>query len=330
MVIKSMNRKTASFSQLIDYVNRPEVQKFEPLFHNLKTGKSDEVKEIKKEFQENALYCKARANGVMLYHEILSLSGKDQVDPHILQELGFRYLRQRAAGALAYGVIHLDQGNPHIHFVISGNLIESAKKLRLSKTQFDRIKKEIEGYQRKHYPDLKHSLVFNDTQAKSRPTQSEKERERRLREIGRSEPSRKEIVKRDFLACLTALNSSEFLQKLKQHNLSLYIRGETIGIEDEKTGRKYRLKTLGLFEKYQEALRQWEKATERIPEIEAITTEKIRRNWKEFEFKEQIIEILNRKDLSNDDPPPYQKRTEEIREIKKIQRRRRRERGLEL
>jgi len=306
--------------QIVQYIDKSADKRFNPILHNLKTARA-EVKEIINEFKENAQHCPARRNGVVLYHEVLAISGRDKrkVSPDLLEDLGRKYLELRAGQALAYGAVHFDHANPHIHFVISGNLIESPKKLRLSKRDFNRVKIELERYQRERYPFLKHSVVF-DSQARSKQSFSnpkEDERKKRLEKQGRAAPSRKDRARDRFLACLTASKPEIFDIKLQASNLQVYVRGETIGILDIETGTKYRLERLGILDEYRDAWRRWTLSESRVQEIESLESGKLLKKWKEYGFKNDIREVL----CPDED---RETRREEIRHIQANKRRKNR------
>ena len=63
MIIKSMTRKTGSFDQLIDYLDREGVREEYHIFQNLYERKIDE---LLGEFECNARLLPKRKNGVIL------------------------------------------------------------------------------------------------------------------------------------------------------------------------------------------------------------------------------------------------------------------------
>lgn len=232
MIIESMSRKAVSFSQLLEYVNKETEKEREPILHNFRS-RGDDLQKISGEFESNYQYCPERVNGVVLYHEILSFSKEDGkfVTEEMLHDFGRKYIEKRAREALVYAKAHFDQANPHIHFIISGNLLESSKKLRLSKSHFFRIKKELEQYQLEKYPFLDKSIADREERErrglstkreqgyKSREGQ---ERERRL--------SREEEIKDEFIDCLEADTPNEFIDLLQNAGLKGYARGNTLGL----------------------------------------------------------------------------------------------------
>ena len=265
MVIKSMSRKSMSFMQLIDYISREGTAEGPPVFHNF-TADPDDPLRLNRAFIRNARLCPPRKNGVMLYHEILSLSPDDreQATPEILADLAEHYLALRAPEAIAWGRVHFDR-NPHVHLIISGNLKNRTKKLRLSKSDFGRVKRELESYQKEHYPELAKSVVYGKSgperdraEARAREvkgkrdpvlssrTPSEQARETRLREQGRGVESKKEVLRGLVLDALTAaVSPGEFGDRLGRQGITVYERnGRPAGIVSGN--KKYRFTTLNL------------------------------------------------------------------------------------
>ncbi len=298
-----MSRKTVSFGQLLEYLNTPE-HSCPAILQNLRT-KTDDLDAIEREFLDNARYLPPRKNGNVLYHEVLSFSDLDrgQITP-ALENLARKYLELRAPYALAYGKAHLDTDCPHIHLMISANNVSSSRRLRVSRSRFANIKRELEAYQREQYPFLKHSLVIDRTsrqtsekkQATAVPLRRrrESERVRRLRKQGRkNQPSEKELLRTALLDELTTAHSGEaFFLRLKLLGLRLYRRGRTVSVEDMAAGRRYRLKTLGLDRAFSNALDRWQVLPERLQEFQDLELERSQRLWNEMGFREEIRDLL--------------------------------------
>lgn len=252
MIIKSMTRKTASFKQLLIYMNKPAEKEQGIVLQNLLSG-AENPEGLLKEFLENFRYLRSRRGGVVLYHEVLSLAEADRknITPAILEDLGAKYLEQRAPQALAYGAAHFNKSSPHLHLMISANQIESPKKIRLSRKQFEKIKKDLEAYQKEKYPFLSHSLAFEKEKREKRISSKEQERKRRIEGQEEAQKSRKELVRDMVLDCLERADSQEeFLAHLEQAGLRHYRRGKTEGVTEKQKGKKYRFKTLGIGEEY--------------------------------------------------------------------------------
>ncbi len=100
MIIKSMSRKTASFAQLLGYIAAEGKVTGAPLVHNLYAD-GTQVAAVNHEFMANARHCPPRKNGVVLYHEILSIAEADRhhVSAEMLSDLARQYLSWRATEA---------------------------------------------------------------------------------------------------------------------------------------------------------------------------------------------------------------------------------------
>lgn len=335
MVIKSMSRKTWSFRQLLRYINEPEQKGRRAILHNLRSA-FDYLPQIEAEFLENARHIQNQPkSGVVLYHEIIAIAEADRekVTEEMLVDLTREYLRRRAPNALAYAKAQFDTDSPHVHLMISGNLIESKKKLRLERKQFEQVKRELEAYQIEKYPQLSRSIVYGKRQHKAhdRPvlTQGEQERIRRLKDQTNKPPTQKEAARERLKACLTDAQSEEHLVGLlNAAQLVPYVRGKTPGVTDTRTGRKYRLNTLGLDREGQatvERLRasqpQQKRTQVRLQKVEDIKLMKVQRQWLRLGFREEIAETLQ--------GDPAGRREREITGIKQAQRQRERERSFE-
>lgn len=261
----------------------------DPIIHNLYADGTD-LSAVNREFRANARHCPPRKNGVMLYHEILSIAKDNRysVTPEILTDLAQKYIALRACEALVFGTIHFDEKNPHVHLMISGNLAHRPEKLRLSKLEFDQVKRDLETYQKEKYPFLTHSLVFEqgrgrgeqkEKPSKTRETPknfSESERTRRLHQQGRAEPSQKDRLRDHIRSSLVgAFSLSDLSERLREHHISLYFRGNRLaGVVFQE--KKYRFRTLGIDTLLEEAMKRWERIPQRQESLVNIILEKSR------------------------------------------------------
>ncbi len=303
MIIKSMSAKagSANFGRLINYMLKPGAREKRPeqslIKHNMLSPESDPAA-ITAEFEQNASYRRRRANGVVLYHEVISPHPKDGhlVSDELLEDIGRVYMAMRAEEGLAVAAIHRDledQDRPHLHICISGNKIESDRQLRLTRQRFRQVQREMEEYQRQHYPELVHSIVFDQErepeldglrrdhlrEAKRRQNR-EVQMGRRLREQGKL--SRKEQVRAQVGQCVAAARDADELKRLLANlGLAYYERGNSPAVMDINTGKRYRLKTLGLADDLDARRRQWqaekdreERVKERKAELERVRRER--------------------------------------------------------
>ena len=161
MIIKSMSRKNSSYSQLLRYMEGGRHDEKFTFSHNLFTQDNSD---IIKEFKHNANFFKHKKNGVMMYHEILSITRNNQLSEEqqktLLKEITQKYISSRANNNLVYAVLHDDKDEQlHYHLMISSNEIRSEKKHRLSKYEFEHIKKELENYVLNVHPELNQEKI---------------------------------------------------------------------------------------------------------------------------------------------------------------------------
>jgi hypothetical protein len=306
-----MARKSPSFGQLLRYINTPE-KVGPPMMQNFsaRAGAGD-LDQVHRELLDNSRYLPPRRRGNVLYHEILAFSDLDaaKLSPAILEDFTRRYLAARAPHALAYARAHLETSCPHVHLVISANNLGSSRRLRMSRNQFQRIKHDLERYQLRQYPFLEHSVAqevkkkrkvgpnsqANSLTRRARQGRGEAERERRLKGEGRSEPSRKELVRETILQQLTLARSGEaFFVRLKILGLKLYHRGRSVCVQDLGAGgRRYRLSTLGLDQVFRESVRRWEQLPKRVQVLERVELERAEQLWHDLGFRKDILGVIS-------------------------------------
>ncbi len=286
-----MSRKEKTFNQLLSYIDLPAQKGKKPILFNLRST-GDYPQKIVTEFFKNAQFCGDRKNGVYLYHEILSVSEGDRgvISEEILEDLAEHYLQLRAPGALAYGRVHFNRKNPHIHLMISANEVNSRKKIRLSKSQFQRVKRDLETYQKRHYPQLVNSIVQEPNKRKRKIQTAEQERTKRLKKQNKQIPTRKEKIKILFLQILkVARGESLFIKALEAEGLTLYQRGKILGLRDQG-GKKYRLRTIGVLEDYEKRSSEWNRKKYR--KIVLVEIEKQKEKQRFTVFKKAVLTVL--------------------------------------
>lgn len=250
MIIKSKSRKVANFDQLYDYMKKG-AEKHDGVHVFSSSVYTHQREKILQEFIDNSLLFKKRKNSVYLYHEIISITRtkgiatekQQQALFHIVQE----YVDQRAKNNLVYGYMHNDaDNNIHYHLMISSNERGSNKNLRLSKREFDGAKKHLENWTNTHYPELKQGLVINK-QAGKKTSHNGAELKKRTGKM----PERERVFQALNNVFSTSADKQTFFEKLSSEHLEIYTRGKAIGFKDVNTGRKYRLKTLGLEKQFE-------------------------------------------------------------------------------
>jgi len=256
MIIKSMSRKSKSFSQLYDYLTR---DKSSFTFSRNTYANSNNKKEFVNEFYSNAKHIREARGKVYMYHEVLSLEANElslDKQKEILLDMADKYLYQRAQDHLAFGVVHEDKNNMHLHLMISANEIEGEKRVRLSKQDFSAIQQKMENYKNQKYKELSPSFMYH----KQKELSKEKQNEQELKNRGAK--SVKDEIKEELKKTFAKATSSTYVENhLNCIGYKMYTRGNTKGITYKN--KNYRLKTLGLEKEYKQLFKKFEQKSQR-------------------------------------------------------------------
>jgi len=207
---------------------------------------------IKEEFKRNSSFFKKRKNSVYMYHEVISITKSkgltDEQQKEILRKIILEYINKRATNNLVYAILHDDKtDNFHYHLLISSNELEQSKKHRLSKSKFDKIKKDLEIMVLDKYPELQQGVVINKP-AKEKLSNKEYETKRRTGKTSQ----RDEVKNRLKTVFSSSKDKISFFNNMEKEKLEIYVRGKTVGVLDKETGKKHKLKTLGLLDTFNE------------------------------------------------------------------------------
>lgn len=244
MIIKSMSRKEPSFGQLLAYVSRDAADSRYELRHNIL---STDIGTLTAEYEDNAKLLPKRKNGVVMYHEIISITRAKALavdtQKEVLRDIALDYLKQRAPQNLGYGVLHDDKSEQlHFHLVISANGLGSTKRHRLERKAFRQIQVGLEQRVLALHPELEQSLAIGK---RAKPKQLSQPGVELNRRTGATPP--KDALKtRVAVIFADAQSQADFFQRMTDAHLEIYRRGSTIGIRDLDSGRNHRLATLGL------------------------------------------------------------------------------------
>ena len=177
-----------------------------------------------------------------LYHEWIAFhdQDRDKLTDLILEDLARQYFKIRNENALYVAAVHRDKDHVHVHFLVSGTEI-SGKSLRISKQEFNDIKKSLQDYQIQKYPQLQHSISNFDAKSKNQIQSKE------YKVIERNGKSDKQVLKEQLEQIYSQSKSrTEWQEKIKGAELEVYTRGKNQGIIFNE--RNYRLNTLGFTE----------------------------------------------------------------------------------
>jgi len=258
MIIKSMSRKAPTFSQLTAYIGREGGSGSGTAFVRNVYASGHDRAAIVDQFLNNYRYLPERKGGNALYHEVIVLEpqphmAEDQVEA-ALHELAQRYCERRAPHQLTWGQVHHDTEFPHIHLMISANAVRSDRRVRMDRAYFAGVQRDLERWQAEHLPELRARVVYGKEHEKQTPRQPVQEGEMVRRT---NTPSRKQQVYDHVKVALAAASDrTDFERRLGQNGLGLYQRGQTFGVVDQATGKRYRLKTLGLDAAFQSLEKQ--------------------------------------------------------------------------
>jgi Relaxase/Mobilisation nuclease domain len=278
MIIKSLGRKASKragetgrgkslFQKLTEYMVREDNNEKSQsvLWHGFYGQAGMDEAEIYKAFERNAEKLKQRANGNVLYHEIISFATgyrlKDEALIRAVADIGQEYLRQRAAEQMAFGAVHIDTEHIHLHLMISANAVGKSERVRLSKKEFADIQKSVETYTLSQYPELGQTPIYDREPNKHRERLKTEVHEQAMKARTR-EPSRKDTIKSRLHSLFEmAANRQALDDLLRTEKLSFYTRGKNNGIIEtleDGTTRKHRLQTLGLAEHYSKTVERFE------------------------------------------------------------------------
>ncbi len=256
-----MSRKVPSFDQLIGYMDLGASSRDNNIYYNLFSRKPDD---IEAEFRSNFSFAPKRKNGVTMYHEVISITRSKQINQQeqieILRQVVYKYIQDRAGNNLVYAVLHDDKAdNLHYHLLISSNELESSKKHRLSKAQFESVKSNLELFVLDCHPELQQKkLISKDKQSREYKDGLSNKGAELKRRTGKT-PQR-DIVKESLLNIFASASTrQEFIELMESEHFALYKRGKHWGILNENTNRKHRFTTLGVseeFEKLEQKLAQ--------------------------------------------------------------------------
>jgi len=213
--------------------------------HNLK---GNSINHWEKQFKENETFRKLRRKGnVILTHEIISFHKDDAENISLdkLEDIARQYIQKRNINGMFVAVPHFDKSHYHIHICASGIEYRSGKSMRMSKMDFQKLKKDIQQYQIEHFPELSKSVVSHNggkSAVIKEIAPTEKEYQFKLR-TGRA--TEKEQIIGMLKTCYKAAKSKEdFYKKITDCGLKTYSRrGKITGVIFHN--QKFRINRLG-------------------------------------------------------------------------------------
>jgi len=169
MILKNLTRTKAGTGQLVRYIFRyllkgektgaVKQQNCQPFIirHNIR---SKTVEGFVKEFENNLKRRKyKRKDQTIIHHTILSWSHRDaeQITDPKLRAIARRFIELRGENNLYVGTKHTDRSHIHLHIAVSGNQVNGTSS-RMSRKEFETLKKQLTAFQQEHFPELVHSI----------------------------------------------------------------------------------------------------------------------------------------------------------------------------
>lgn len=250
MIVKVKTyKRIGACRRLLEYVIEDKKRLFDKngqsfvITHNLK-GQS--IDEWVQEFKENETYRKyKRKNNTIITQEILSFHKGDSKNISLkkMQKLAKEYMRLRAPEKNPVWVAcpHFDKEHWHIHIIVAAVKFRTGQSLRMSRSEFGQLKKDIQAYQMAKYPELSRSVVSHGRKKKVRVT--DREYQNKLRTGKKTK--REELLTLLKICSLNVSTQDEFFALLRAKGLQTYQRGgKIVGVIVDE--RKYRFKSLGV------------------------------------------------------------------------------------
>jgi len=132
-------------------------------------GKDYSADAIANQYEENEQYRKhPRKNNVKIHMEILSFhpDDTDKLNNSIMQKIARKYISLRSNLAMAVATVHRDAKHTHLHFVFSGIEWKTGKSSRMSKVEFQKMKLDMEAFQKSRFPQLTKSEISHSSSKK--------------------------------------------------------------------------------------------------------------------------------------------------------------------
>ncbi len=235
--------------QFVSQTRKPEIEERKLLLIK-ENVRSKDTKGYIKEFEENEkMRLHIRKDSVKAFHTIISFSALDSkyLDQGALAKIADKFISLRGKNSLHLGAVHYDRENTiHMHLITSGTAYCTGKSNRMSKQEFQELKKSMTEFQLKEFPKMVHSLPEHG----------------KSKNLGRGEKNVKIHERTDKVALTRLLETTysqsqsteHFLGQIEAQGHEIYYRnGRLQGIKYNGS-RKFRLANLGYDKDKLEAL----------------------------------------------------------------------------
>jgi hypothetical protein len=164
MIIKSKGMSIKAIGNVLEYILRSDAQLKDGAGKTLlikQNLRGAEPKDWAREYLTNEskrISKNKRARG--FYHCIISLHPKDSVHvtTDMLEKIARQFIRLRCPDSLVVATAHQDE-HIHLHLAISSVAYGSGKSIRMDKSEFAEMLREMERYQEREFGQLQFSMV---------------------------------------------------------------------------------------------------------------------------------------------------------------------------
>jgi hypothetical protein len=230
------------------------------ILHNVR-GKS--IGDWARSFRENEQHrLRRRKNSVYLNHEIISFhrDDSDALTLPKLESLVREYIQLRNPNGCYVAVPHFDRFHVHVHICSSAVQYRTGESMRMSRGEFALLKKNIQDFQQKEFPELSRSVVRHGRKAADAPSDKEVQYMRRTGKL-----SKREDVREVVQECKRrSASEEEFYALLKAKGMETYVRGGKVyGVV--VGGKRWRFEGLGIKKQTRIKEKKIQKEISRIP-----------------------------------------------------------------
>jgi len=291
MVIRNFTWQVFEPQKLMSYIsNGVKSRKNTPsLFWNVPIPEHEYVVPT---FEVNHQFRKLRKNSICIRHEIMAFSPKDSnnLSHEKIHTLARKYLELTYTNNVAYGDIHFDKDHYHIHLMITPNEYRQRNVTHINNERFHQVRRELETFQQKQFPELENSVVFINGKNKKKDqvlskTHNEEQLIKRLGEK-RSHSTKEFLHDKLMLHINQSISKDDFFSKLLQEQgIEIYhYRGKPNGIKYQD--KKYRFTSLGISKQEFKALENKDRQIilERMKKLKKLTSNKEKSNELDLEL----------------------------------------------
>ncbi len=193
----------------------------------------------------------------------------------MIKDIAEKFISLRGPTGLIIGALHQDQHHCHVHLIQSGVQLGTGLAARISKQEFQEIKRTLNEYQKDKFPEL----VSLPEHGKSKNTKSRSMGD--LENLKAERRQQEDILQHAVeTAYAMATSKDAFIAQIRQEGHEPYFRNDRLQGLKYNGEEKFRLSRFGISEK---ELDELEHTAEDRKELR--TKEQLQERWKEFNLE---------------------------------------------